>query len=37
MYPNYEYWYVYGQNPKHKDEDGVCIVVEIVVSTRLLG
>lgn len=36
MYPNYEYRYIYRQNPKHQDEDRVCVVVEVVVSTRLL-
>ena len=36
MYPNGKDWQVNWKNPEHEDKDGMGVVVEIVVSSRLL-
>jgi hypothetical protein len=33
-YPDDEDWQVDGEDPKHKDQDGMCVVVEVVIGVR---
>lgn len=37
MYPDYKYRKVDGKNPKHEDEDGMRVVVKIVMISRPLA
>ena len=37
MYPDDENGNIDRKNPDHKNQDGVCVVVEIIMGARLLA
>lgn len=36
-YPDNEDWKIDGEYPKHENEDGVSVVVEVVIGLRVLS